>query len=54
MKYLCLVYLEPKTMDALSPREHAETRRAAAWPDEGTGARQPLTGAETPSCAMPA
>jgi hypothetical protein len=27
MKYVCLVYLEQKTMDALSPSEHAELDR---------------------------
>jgi len=27
MKYLCLVYLEQRTMDALSPSEHAELDR---------------------------
>ena len=35
MKYLCLVYLEQKTMDALSRDEHAELdRKNLAYDDE--------------------
>jgi hypothetical protein len=38
MKYLCLVYLEQKTMDALSKSEHAELdRRNLAYDDELRG-----------------
>jgi hypothetical protein len=39
MRYLCAVYFEPKTLNALSPREHAELGRASMAYDRELGKR---------------